>query len=92
MLVTPYVPGMSEVCLYLWVSNQVCYIYPPQLWPPLHWGARQRLEMRLKKQRDACERGMTEKSPVVEHAQGNHHLIHWEETTVLDHDRGQELR
>ena len=76
--------GKQSIVLY--------YIYPPQLWPRLHWGARQRLEMRLKKQQDACERGMTEKSAVVEHAQENHHLIHWEETTVLDHDRGQELR
>ena len=34
---------------------------------------------------------MTEKSAVVEHVWENHHLIHWEETTVLDHGRGQEL-
>ena len=34
---------------------------------------------------------MIEKSAVVEHAWENHHLIHWEETTVLDHGRGQEL-
>ena len=32
-----------------------------------------------------------EKSAVVEHAWEHHHLIHWEETTVLDHGRGQEL-
>ena len=31
------------------------------------------------------------KSAVVEHAEENHHPIHWEETTVLDHGRGQEL-
>ena len=47
--------------------------------------------MRLKKHRDACERGMMEKSAVAEHAWEHHHLIHWEETTVLDHGRGQEL-
>ena len=39
----------------------------------------------------ACERGMMEKSAVAEHAWENHHMIHWEETTVLDHGRGQEL-
>jgi len=32
-----------------------------------------------------------EKSAVAEHVWENHHLIHWEETTVLDHCRGQEL-
>ena len=32
-----------------------------------------------------------EKSAVAEHAWENHHPIHWEETTVLDHGRGQEL-
>ena len=48
-------------------------------------------ETRLKEHRDACERGMMEKSAVAEHAWENHHLINWEETTVLDHGRGQEL-
>ena len=32
-----------------------------------------------------------EKSAVAEHARENHHPIHWEETIVLDHGRGQEL-
>ena len=32
-----------------------------------------------------------EKSAIAEHAWENHHLIHWNETTVLDHGRGQEL-
>ena len=32
-----------------------------------------------------------EKSAVAEHAWEHHHPIHWEETTVLDHGRGQEL-
>ena len=32
-----------------------------------------------------------EKSAVVEHVWENHHLIHWEETTVLDHDCRLEL-
>ena len=32
-----------------------------------------------------------EKSAIAEHARENHHLIHWEETIILDHGRGQEL-
>ena len=50
-----------------------------------------RLETRLKEHQDACERGMMEKSAVVEHAWENHDPIHWEETTVLEHGRGQKL-
>ena len=34
------------------------------------------------------QRGITN---AVEHAWENHHPIHLEETTVLDHGRGQEL-
>ena len=34
---------------------------------------------------------MMEKSAVAEHAWENHHLIHWEETTVLDYGKGQEM-
>ena len=34
---------------------------------------------------------MMEKSTVAEHAWENHHPINWEETTALDHGRGQEL-
>ena len=52
---------------------------------------KRRLETRLKEHRDACERGMMEKSAVAEHAWENHHPIDWEETTVLDRGRGQEL-
>ena len=44
--------------------------------------------MRLEEHRDACERG---KLAVAEHALEDHHPIHWEETTVLDHGRGQQL-
>ena len=50
-----------------------------------------RLETRLKEHRDACERGMMEKSAVAEHVWENHHPILWEETTVLDHGKGQKL-
>ena len=52
---------------------------------------KQRLETRLKERRDACERGMMEKSAVAEHVWENHHPIDWKETTVLDHGRRQEL-
>ena len=52
---------------------------------------KRRLETRLKEHRDARERGMMEKSAVAEHAWENHHPIDWEETTVLDRGRGQEL-
>ena len=45
----------------------------------------------LKEHWDACERGMMEKSALAEHVWKNHHLIDWEETTVLDHGKGQEL-
>ena len=34
---------------------------------------------------------MMEKLAVAEHAWENHHPIDWEETTVLDHGRRQEL-
>ena len=50
---------------------------------------RRRLETRQKENRDVCERGMMVKSDVAEHAWGDHHPIHWEKTTVLDHGRGQ---
>ena len=52
---------------------------------------KRRLETRLKEHRDACERGMMEKSAVAEHVWEHHHPIHWEETTMLDRGRGQEL-
>ena len=32
-----------------------------------------------------------EKSAVAEHAWENHHPIHWEETTMQNHGRGQDL-
>ena len=34
---------------------------------------------------------MVEKSAVAEHAWENHYLVHWEQTTVLDHGGRQEL-
>ena len=34
---------------------------------------------------------MMDKSAVVKYTWENHHLMHWEETIVLDHGRGQKL-
>ena len=69
------------------LGNQSSVVYCiPCSCSQVHIGeTRQRLETRLKEYRDACERGMMEKSAVAEHVCENHHLIHWEETTVLDH-------
>ena len=59
-------------------------VYIMQLWPGLHWG-------------DQTETGdKTEGTPRCRMfgfgsaCMENHHPIHWEETTVLDHGRGQE--
>ena len=49
--------------------------------------SRRTLEIRLKQHRNACEKGMIEKSDVAEHTWENHHLIRWEETTVLEDKR-----
>ena len=46
---------------------------------------KRRLETRLKEHQDACKREMISCSREL------YHQIHWEETTVLDHGRGQEL-
>ena len=61
------------------------------LQPSLHQRDKTELEMRLKEHRDACERGMIERSAAAKHAWEIHHPIHWEETTVLDLGRRQEL-
>ena len=34
---------------------------------------------------------MMDKSAEVEYTWENHHLMHWEETIVVDHGRGQDL-
>ena len=52
-------------------------------------GTKQRLETRLREHQDACERGMMEKSGVVEHTWENHHPIVWEKASMLDRARGQ---
>ena len=50
-----------------------------------------RMETRQKEHWDVCERRVMEKSAVAQHVWENHHLIHWEETTVLNIGREQEL-
>ena len=101
LVVIPYVAGMSEdirrVCrkfnirvVYLGKQSNVVY-HPLQLRPGLHWGDQMETGDKAEGNRDACERGMMEKSAVAEHAWENHHPIDWEETTVLDDSRGQEL-
>ena len=73
---------------YLLVSNPMWYSYGQIYTGETRW----RLETRLKEHRDACGRGVMEKSAVAEHEWENHHPIYWaQETTVLDHGRGQEL-
>ena len=65
--------------------------YHPQLQPGLPRGDQTETGDETEGTQDACERGMMEKSAVAEHAWENHHPIHWEETTMPYHGRGQEL-
>ena len=46
-----------------------------------------RLETRMKEHWDACQKGALEKSALAEHAWESHHLIKWEEATVVDQAR-----
>ena len=41
----------------------------------------------MKEHQDACEKGMTEKSAIAEHAWTEHHPIAWEEAAVVDQAR-----
>ena len=72
-------------------QSKVVYCIPCSCGQVYGGETRQRLEMRLKEHWDAYERGMMEKSAVAEHAWENHHPMCWEETTVVDHGKGQEL-
>ena len=45
---------------------------------------KRRLETRLKEYWNACQRGMLEKSAIVQHAWKDHHSINWEVATVVD--------
>ena len=46
-----------------------------------------RLETRMREHREACCRGMLERSAVAEHAWKHHHPIKWEDTRELDQAR-----
>jgi len=48
-------------------------LYPLQLQPGLHWADQMKAENELKKHWDACEKGMTEKLAMAEHAP--HHQL-----------------
>ena len=65
--------------------------YPLQLRPSLHRRDQTETGDETEGTPRCLQRGMMEKSAVAEHAWEHHHPIHREETTVLDHDRGQEL-
>ena len=77
--------------LHLGKQSNVVYRIPSSCGQVYIGETRQRLETRPKKRQDACKKGMMEKLAVAEHAWEDLHLIHWEDTTVLDHGRGQEL-
>ena len=46
-----------------------------------------RPKIRMKEDRDACQKGALEKSALAEHAWENHHSVVWEETSVVDQAR-----
>ena len=54
-------------------------------------GGHTELKIRWKEHQDAREKGVMEKSAVLDNVWENHHPIHWEKTTVLDNARGREL-
>ena len=62
-----------------------------QLWPSLHRRDQTETGDEANRTPRCMQEGMMEKSAVAEHAWEHHHPIHWEETTVLDHGRGQLL-
>ena len=66
------------------------YIVSLQLWPGLHRGE---TGDETEGAPRCLQGGDVEKSAIAEHAWQNHHPIHfhWEETTVLNHGREQEL-
>ena len=81
--------AMVKDTLPIGTQSNVVYRIPCSCGQVYIGDTRRRLETRQKESRDVCERGMMVKSVVVEHAWGDHHPIHWEKTTVLDHGRGQ---
>ena len=81
----------AKYTLPLGKQSNVVYRFPCSCSQVYIRETKRRLETRLKEYWDACERGMMEKSALAEHAWENYHPIDWEETTVLDHGRGQDL-
>ena len=81
--------AMVKDTLPIGTQSNVVYRIPCSCGQVYIRNTRRRLETRQKENRDVCERGMMVKSAVAEHAWGDHHPIHWEKTTVLDHGRGQ---
>ena len=74
-------------------QSNVVISYPLQLWPSLH----RRDQTETGDEAEGTPRCLREgddggKSAVAEHTWEHHHPIHWEETTVLDHGRGQLLK
>ena len=45
-----------------------------------------RLETRMKEHQNACKRGETERSTIVEHAWSEHHQIDWEGEAIVDRE------
>ena len=50
---------------------------------------KRRLEIRVKEHKDACKKGLMEKSAIAEHAWTHRHPINWDEMSVMAHARGQ---
>ena len=48
-----------------------------------------RLETRMKEHKDACEKGLTERSAVAEHAWNEHHPIEWKAAAIVDKAKGR---
>ena len=71
-----------------WNAVQCGISYPLQLRPGLHQGHQTETG---DKTEGTLGCGIMDKSAEVEYTWENHHLMHWEETIVLDHGREQEL-
>ena len=48
-----------------------------------------RLETRAKEHKDACEKGLTERSAIAEHTWSEHHPIAWKEAEIVDRAKGR---
>ena len=43
----------------------------------------------MKEHKDACEKGLTERSAIAEHAWNEHHPIEWKAATIVDKAKGR---